>query len=236
MKLVSIQASAFKAVFEVLKDILNDVNVYFKPTGIRVITLDTARSALVDLSLNAENFEEYSCPEDVVAGLNISNTYKLLKTITNNDVIYMEIGNKEIPSHTIPTRIGETIPKAGREVDGRIPSKIIITLVSLVTRVVRVKVTTNGSLAVATLLEAEAATTHRVHGIRHHQHLMPIMAKVKAPITHPITKVASLVMEVKVHKVRARVRMARVQRYPSPRINREAVTQGKLGYPRSRGT
>ena len=148
----------------------------------------------------------------------------------------MEIGNKEIPSHTIPTRIGETIPKAGREVDGRIPSKITITLVSLVTRVVRVKVTTNGSLAVATLLEAEAATTHRVHGIRHHQHLMPIMAKVKAPITHLTTKVASLVMVVKVHKVRVRVRMAKVQRYPSPRINREAVTQGKLGYPRSRGT
>ena len=58
MKFVSIQASAFKAVFEVLKDILNDVNVYFKSTGVRVITLDTARSALVDMFLGAENFEE----------------------------------------------------------------------------------------------------------------------------------------------------------------------------------
>ena len=111
MKLVSIQASAFKAVFEVLKDILNDVNVYFKPTGIRVITLDTARSALVDLSLNAENFEEYSCPEDVVAGLNISNTYKLLKTITNNDVIYMEIGNKEFIDITIKNEGKKTVTK-----------------------------------------------------------------------------------------------------------------------------
>ena len=95
MKLVSIQSSAFKAVFEVLKDILNDVNVYFTSEGLRVITLDTARSALVDMFLRAENFEEYSCPEDITAGINISNTFKLLKTITNNDVITMSIQNKE---------------------------------------------------------------------------------------------------------------------------------------------
>ena len=33
MKLATIQASAIKSTFEVLKDILNDVNVYFKPDG-----------------------------------------------------------------------------------------------------------------------------------------------------------------------------------------------------------
>jgi proliferating cell nuclear antigen len=95
MKFVSIQASAFKAVFEVLKDILNDVNIYFKPNGMRIITLDTACSALVDMFLSAENFEEYSCPQEVIAGVNISNTFKLLKTITNNDTITMSIENKE---------------------------------------------------------------------------------------------------------------------------------------------
>jgi proliferating cell nuclear antigen len=95
MKFVSIQASAFKAVFEVLKDILNDVNIYFKPSGMRVITLDTARSALVDMFLSSENFEEYSCPDDIIAGVNIANTFKLLKTITNNDTITMSITNKE---------------------------------------------------------------------------------------------------------------------------------------------
>jgi proliferating cell nuclear antigen len=95
MKFVSIQATAFKAVFEVLKDILNDVNIYFKPNGVRIITLDTACSALVDVFLSAENFEEYSCPQEVIAGVNISNTFKLLKTITNNDTITMSIDNKE---------------------------------------------------------------------------------------------------------------------------------------------
>ena len=68
MKLVSIQSSAFKAVFEVLKDIRNDVNVYFTDKGMRILTLDTARVALVDMFLAAENFEEYTCPSPIVAG------------------------------------------------------------------------------------------------------------------------------------------------------------------------
>ena len=59
MKLVTIQASAFKSTFEVLKDILNDVNIYFKSDGMYIVTLDTARTSLVDMFLSAENFEEY---------------------------------------------------------------------------------------------------------------------------------------------------------------------------------
>ena len=53
---------------QVLKDILNDVNVYFTDKGMRILTLDTARVALVDMFLPAENFEEYECPNSIVAG------------------------------------------------------------------------------------------------------------------------------------------------------------------------
>jgi proliferating cell nuclear antigen len=96
MKLVTIQASAIKSTFEVLKDILNDVNVYFKPSGMYIVTLDTARTSLIDMFLSADNFEEYHCDQDeIIAGINISNTFKLLKTITNNDVLKMEINSKE---------------------------------------------------------------------------------------------------------------------------------------------
>ena len=96
MKLVTIQATAFKSTFEVLKDILNDVNIYFKPEGMFIVTLDTARTSLIDMFLSADNFEEYHCDQDeIIAGINISNTFKLLKTITNNDVLKMEIISKE---------------------------------------------------------------------------------------------------------------------------------------------
>ena len=61
VRLKTIQASAFRTVFEVLKDIINDVNLVFRPEGLMVITLDTARVTLVHLVMPAENFEEYHC-------------------------------------------------------------------------------------------------------------------------------------------------------------------------------
>ncbi len=69
MKLVTIQAAAIKSTFEVLKDILNDVNIYFKPDGMYIVTLDTARTSLIDMHLAAENFEEYECENEIDTGI-----------------------------------------------------------------------------------------------------------------------------------------------------------------------
>ena len=97
MKLKTVQATAFKALFEVLKDILNDINMYFSPEGIKISTLDTARAALVDLFLASDNFEEYHCTKDdaVSAGINVTNTFKLLKSISVNDTLTIEINDRE---------------------------------------------------------------------------------------------------------------------------------------------
>jgi len=89
--LKTIQASAFRTVFEVLKDIINDVNLIFRPEGLTIVTLDTARVTLVYLFMPAENFEEYHCEREQTAGLNVSNTYKLLKSVTNTDTLTMKI-------------------------------------------------------------------------------------------------------------------------------------------------
>jgi proliferating cell nuclear antigen len=95
MHLKTIQASALKSVFEVLKDIINDVNVYFTEKGIHVLTLDTARVTLVHMVLGAENFEEYSCPTDIIAGLNMANVHKLLKSVTSQDTLTMSIKGRD---------------------------------------------------------------------------------------------------------------------------------------------
>jgi len=95
MKFQTIQASAFKATFEVLKDILNDINVHFTRQGVKIVTLDTARTSLIDLDLSADNFEHYECNNPVTAGINMANLHKLLKTVTNNDVLECEINDNE---------------------------------------------------------------------------------------------------------------------------------------------
>jgi proliferating cell nuclear antigen len=96
MYLRTIQASALRTIFEVLKDIINDVNVYFTPAGVKILTLDTARVTLVHMFLSAENFEEYECTGEFIAGLNMSNTHKLLKSITNNDTLTLRIEGRDI--------------------------------------------------------------------------------------------------------------------------------------------
>jgi proliferating cell nuclear antigen len=45
--------------------------------------------------LNAENFEEYYCEADIVAGINVTNMFKLLKFISNNDTLTVEINSRE---------------------------------------------------------------------------------------------------------------------------------------------
>jgi proliferating cell nuclear antigen len=101
MRLKTIQASAMKAVFEVLKDIINDVNVYFTHEGVKILTLDTARVTLVQMNLPAENFEEYECKEDVIAGLNMANVHKLLKSVTSSDTLTMSAEGREVMEITI---------------------------------------------------------------------------------------------------------------------------------------
>lgn len=95
MQLKTIQATAFRNIFEVLKDIINDVNVYFDSDGIRILSLDTARVSLVHMHLNSENFEEYTCTSPIIAGMNMSNTYKLLKSVTNNDTLTLSCVDSE---------------------------------------------------------------------------------------------------------------------------------------------
>jgi proliferating cell nuclear antigen len=89
MRLKSIQANAFKSLLEVLKEIINDVNIYFGPDGMKLIAFDVARVTLIHVFMAAENFEEYECPKETIVGINVPNTFKLIKSIGNNDIITM---------------------------------------------------------------------------------------------------------------------------------------------------
>jgi len=95
MYLKTIQASAIKTCFEVLKDILNDVNINFTKDGMNITALDNAKVALINMNLQASKFEEYECDQPVTAGLNISNFFKILKIITSNDILSISVTDKE---------------------------------------------------------------------------------------------------------------------------------------------
>lgn len=96
MFLRTIQASAIRTLSEALKEVLTDVNIHFDKTGFRIMSIDTKKIAFVHLKLEAEKFTNYYCPTQFTIGVNMLSLHKLLKTISNSDIItlYIEKDNE----------------------------------------------------------------------------------------------------------------------------------------------
>jgi proliferating cell nuclear antigen len=59
--------------------------------------------------LGAENFEEYSCPTNIIAGLNMSNVHKLLKTVTSQDTLTICIKGRDYMEMMIENQVKKSI-------------------------------------------------------------------------------------------------------------------------------
>jgi len=47
------------------------------------------------MSLSSENFEEFSCPVPIASGLNMTNIYKLLKSISGTDTLTIDVKDRD---------------------------------------------------------------------------------------------------------------------------------------------
>jgi proliferating cell nuclear antigen len=91
----TVQSSALKTLFEVLKDILNDVNFVFNKEGIKLVAMDSSHVALVYMFLEAENFEPYVCDKEYTLGMNMLNMYKIFRVIGSNDVLDVSLNDDD---------------------------------------------------------------------------------------------------------------------------------------------
>jgi proliferating cell nuclear antigen len=87
LELQTVQSNVIKILCDVLKETLNDINFIFDEHGIKVMAMDGSHVALIHLKLHASKFEYYKCTERMQVGLNMSNLFKLIKTVTNLDTI-----------------------------------------------------------------------------------------------------------------------------------------------------
>jgi len=91
----TVQGTTIKSLFESMKEILNDVNLRFDKSGLKVTAMDGNKCACVHIKLDASKFEKYYCfRDDVVAGVNMVSLYKLIKTIGGKDTVNMTIYKK----------------------------------------------------------------------------------------------------------------------------------------------
>ena len=59
MYMTTVQAGSIRTLVEVLKEVLNDVNLIFDETGIRVTAMDGSHVALIHMKLDASKCETF---------------------------------------------------------------------------------------------------------------------------------------------------------------------------------
>jgi proliferating cell nuclear antigen len=84
----TVQGGALRALFECLSHIIHDSNITWEPDdGMKILTMDGSRCALIHLILEKDKFDEYYCQSKTVMGLNMNSMWKLLKTAGTHDTI-----------------------------------------------------------------------------------------------------------------------------------------------------
>jgi proliferating cell nuclear antigen len=91
MFLNTVQGTSIKTLTEALHSILTDVNINFDEKGLSIMNIDPDQISFVSLVLDAENFEEFYCPNPLSVGVNMLALHRLLKTIGNNDTVSLYI-------------------------------------------------------------------------------------------------------------------------------------------------
>tara|TARA_B110000977_G_scaffold116766_1_gene150860 strand:+ start:30822 stop:31592 length:771 start_codon:yes stop_codon:yes gene_type:complete len=91
----TVQTNAIRILFESLKNILSDVNFKADSTGLKLTTIDGTNSAIVNLFLQREKFEEYICSRVTNIGVNLLSVFKILKGIKHSDTISFTIYENE---------------------------------------------------------------------------------------------------------------------------------------------
>ena len=91
----TVQTNAIRILFESLKNILSDVNLKADSTGLNLTTIDGTNSAIVNLFLQKEKFEEYVCTRITNIGVNLLSIFKILKGIKHADTISFTIYDDE---------------------------------------------------------------------------------------------------------------------------------------------
>lgn len=83
-------AKVFRAIFDVLKDVLCDVNIYFTKTGFYIQSIDPEKMSIINLTIASQKLMlyEYGYEEESVAfGIHAPLLYKLLRGVSSTDVM-----------------------------------------------------------------------------------------------------------------------------------------------------
>lgn len=85
----TLQGAVIRTLVEVLKDVIFEASLIITPQMMKITTMDSSKSSLIYLKLEAQSFEEYTCKKDTMRlGLSMINLFKIIKTAGHkNDIV-----------------------------------------------------------------------------------------------------------------------------------------------------
>lgn len=97
------KTAPIKYLTELLRDLLTEGNLECSPECIRLQAVNPTRVVLVHAKLYGDKFEEYYCPKPIVLGLNMEDTFKVIKSMDNTDTLKLFVKKDNVNKLGIET-------------------------------------------------------------------------------------------------------------------------------------
>ncbi|KAG5183090.1 hypothetical protein JKP88DRAFT_157547 [Tribonema minus] len=86
----------WRTLTDALKDLISESPVTFGPAGMKLVSMDPAHVALVNLQIQSEH---YYCKREITVGLNVAALYKMLRNLTTGGYILELSLSEDDPDH-----------------------------------------------------------------------------------------------------------------------------------------
>ena len=90
------KTSPIKYLTELLKDLLTEANLECNGEGIKLLSIDSARTVLIHLKLPKDSFEEFKCETPLVLGINLEHFFKIIKNMENSDTLRLFVAKDNV--------------------------------------------------------------------------------------------------------------------------------------------
>lgn len=91
----TVQSGSIKTLIEALKELLPEINIEFSISGIKVVAMDESHTVLVSLNLDSDKFDTFHCPNKLIIGVGLPNLYKIIKSMTQGDILTLYVKKDE---------------------------------------------------------------------------------------------------------------------------------------------
>ncbi len=91
----TLQTGPIKNMLDPVKEFFQDIQLKVSAKGITVFEVDASKTALVNITLCQEAFEEFYCARDTLLGVNVILLEKIFKNMDNNDVLILAVEERQ---------------------------------------------------------------------------------------------------------------------------------------------